>query len=258
MNVARKSAKPDWWLKRTAKADGCVDRRIAVSSHVTNALLSGIMVLLGYLSLSANNASQEWLQESSAEEAITQAAWQQGESLSANREFCLRAAQIAAERARGRNAEVAGSILIDLDRLLGQPCANSNVNPTAIAYALMTQDSPARQTSLERVAAPILTRSDTHRDGEAQYLITDRFALGEPQMRGFDIRGVGPRVIRADYPSDALGGQAYYLGHAELEIPLGSGAQELGLRPSIFIDANVVCTTDNENLPEGCTTPYFK
>src|SRR3546814_17429612 len=35
---------------------------------------------------------------------------------------------------------------------------------------------------------------------------------------------------------DALGGKAYYLGHAELEIPLGSGAQELGLRPSIFMD----------------------
>ena len=29
--------------------------------------------------------------------------------------------------------------------------------------------------------------------------ITDRFYLGEPQFRGFDIRGVGPRVLRAGY-----------------------------------------------------------
>lgn len=79
--------------------------------------------------------------------------------------------------------------------------------------------------------------------------LTDRFFLGEPQLRGFDIRGVGPRVIR--YPLDAsgnpifdkksqtddsLGGKAYYLGRAELEIPLGSGALEMGLRPSIFAD----------------------
>jgi len=79
--------------------------------------------------------------------------------------------------------------------------------------------------------------------------LTDRFFLGEPQLRGFDIRGVGPRVIR--YPldgsgnpildkksqtDDALGGKAYYLGRAELEIPLGSGALEMGLRPSIFAD----------------------
>ena len=81
--------------------------------------------------------------------------------------------------------------------------------------------------------------------------ITDRFYLGEPQFRGFDIRGVGPRVLRAGYVTaadgtqsvqtdrdqiqdDALGGRAYYLARAEIEIPLGSGARELGLRPTIY------------------------
>ncbi len=94
--------------------------------------------------------------------------------------------------------------------------------------------------------------------------LTDRFFLGEPQIRGFDIRGVGPRVLRqqiiADPESpdpnnplplviterdqllrdDAIGGNAYYLGRAELEIPLGSGARELGLRPSIFMDVGAL------------------
>jgi outer membrane protein insertion porin family len=83
--------------------------------------------------------------------------------------------------------------------------------------------------------------------------LTDRFFLGEPQLRGFDIRGVGPRVIR-EYGSysatgftssgqkadDALGGRLYYLGHAEIEIPLGAGAREMGLRPSIFMDVGAV------------------
>ncbi len=80
--------------------------------------------------------------------------------------------------------------------------------------------------------------------------ITDRFYLGNPQFRGFDIRGVGPRIQRIQYSDatpaqtlldgrdqiidDALGGKAYYLARAELEIPLGSGARELGLRPSIY------------------------
>ncbi len=98
-------------------------------------------------------------------------------------------------------------------------------------------------------------------DGQDDVRLTDRFQLGEPQMRGFDIRGVGPRVVRLQYldddgdPStplvpqtieealagdrrvdDALGGKAYYLGRAELEIPLGSGAREMGLRPSLFVD----------------------
>ncbi|HTG38366.1 outer membrane protein assembly factor BamA [Sphingomonas sp.] len=84
--------------------------------------------------------------------------------------------------------------------------------------------------------------------------IVDRFYLGEPQFRGFDIRGVGPRVLRTPFTTDEdgntilvtdrdqivddpLGGRAYYLGRAELEIPLGAGAQELGLRPSVYVQA---------------------
>ncbi len=101
--------------------------------------------------------------------------------------------------------------------------------------------------------------------------LTDRFTLGEPEFRGFDIRGIGPRIRRQFYnpafipvipatattpaiPSptpnvpefldqgrnqntdDAIGGRAYYKFRAELEIPLGSGAKELGLRPSVFVD----------------------
>ena len=83
--------------------------------------------------------------------------------------------------------------------------------------------------------------------------INDRFYLGEPQFRGFNIRGVGPRVQRLFYQTDAngvqtlneqrnqfvddaLGGRTYYLGRLELELPLGAGARELGLRPSIYMD----------------------
>ena len=92
--------------------------------------------------------------------------------------------------------------------------------------------------------------------------LTDRFFLGSPQIRGFDIRGVGPRIQRIPYEfdidangnptnirlstdrnqilDDAIGGRAYYLGRAELEIPLGSGARELGLRPSVFVDVGAL------------------
>jgi outer membrane protein insertion porin family len=95
--------------------------------------------------------------------------------------------------------------------------------------------------------------------------LTDRFFLGEPQIRGFDIRGVGPRVQRLGFKQgengeflkdengdflliedrksvvdDALGGKAYYTGRAELEIPVGSGVRELGLRPSLFVDVGAL------------------
>ncbi len=92
-------------------------------------------------------------------------------------------------------------------------------------------------------------------NGVSDVRLTDRYFLGEPDFRGFDIRGVGPRVLRQAYDpetmtyitdrnrllgDDALGGKAYYLGRAELEIPLGSSVKELGLRPSIFLDVGAL------------------
>ena len=76
--------------------------------------------------------------------------------------------------------------------------------------------------------------------------ITDRFF--DPGLRGFDIRGIGPRIIRIPYATDgtldeskqtttdALGGRAYYMGRLELEFPVSSGLKSLGMRPSAFID----------------------
>ena len=103
--------------------------------------------------------------------------------------------------------------------------------------------------------------------------LVDRFFLGEPQFRGFDIRGVGPRVKRFylvddgngnyvrqnnnnNVSDDALGGKIYYLARAEVEIPLGSGAREMGLRPSIFMDAGAVAGLKNPgtiNFAGYCT-----
>lgn len=97
--------------------------------------------------------------------------------------------------------------------------------------------------------------------GGTDVLLTDRFFLGEPQMRGFRIRGVGPRVLRRPFDNDgnpltdrnfvlddALGGKAYYFGKAEIEIPLGAGGAELGLRPSVFMDVGAVWNVNNPNL----------
>jgi outer membrane protein insertion porin family len=97
--------------------------------------------------------------------------------------------------------------------------------------------------------------------------LVDRFFLGEPQIRGFDIRGVGPRIQRTPYElddqgnpvlvtdrqqivDDALGGRAYYLGRAEIEIPLGSSARELGLRPSVFVDVGALWGIRRPNLQD--------
>ena len=100
--------------------------------------------------------------------------------------------------------------------------------------------------------------------------LTDRF-FGQ-NIRGFDIRGIGPRVVRIPYDStgkltdidlnapttitDALGGHAYYMGRVELEVPVSSSIRSLGLRPSAFIDFGSVWGLKTPNLidiPGTCT-----
>ena len=88
-------------------------------------------------------------------------------------------------------------------------------------------------------------------EGKDAIRLTDRF-FGA-QLRGFDIRGVGPRIQRRlynvdgtladtgdDAVSDAIGGRAYYMGRIELEIPVPAYLRSLGLRPSAFIDVGSV------------------
>jgi outer membrane protein insertion porin family len=91
--------------------------------------------------------------------------------------------------------------------------------------------------------------------------LTDRF-FGA-QMRGFDIRGIGPRVKRVLYntdgtlnfgqknlTTDAIGGRAYYMGRIELEIPVSANIRSLGLRPAAFIDVGSVWGVKKPNLTD--------
>ena len=109
--------------------------------------------------------------------------------------------------------------------------------------------------------------------------LTDRFFLGEPQIHGFDIRGVGPRVVRLAYIDDdgdattplvpqdlqtaldsdqriddAIGGKIYYLGRAELEIPVSSGLRDMGIRPSVYVDVGSLFSVRQpllQDYPDG-------
>jgi len=131
--------------------------------------------------------------------------------------------------------------------------------------------------SLAAEGGTIIPLRDRPGEGVDDVLLTDRFFLGEPQIRGFDIRGVGPRVLTQFYVldpvtnnaqvdddgnpvlitdinqtrDDAIGGRNYYLGRAELEIPLGTGARELGLRPSIFVDVGSLWGVESPVLQDN-------
>ena len=108
---------------------------------------------------------------------------------------------------------------------------------------------------------------------ETDRLILDLHSLAdfEPLAQAFaghwrvlavDFRGRGDSGYAKDTSNnnvsdDALGGKIYYLARAEIEIPLGSGAREMGLRPSIFLDAGAVAGLKNPGTIDfaGYCTP---
>ncbi|MBL4618393.1 MAG: outer membrane protein assembly factor BamA [Robiginitomaculum sp.] len=72
--------------------------------------------------------------------------------------------------------------------------------------------------------------------------INDRFFKGGLSFRGFDIAGIGARVVElvpdgnggfTQVGRDALGGKAYAIGSVELEFPVGL-PEEYGIRGALF------------------------
>lgn len=82
--------------------------------------------------------------------------------------------------------------------------------------------------------------------------LNNRFFLGAPRFRGFEIRGLGPRDINSGR-RDSIGGNAYYQGGAEVEVPLGDAARELGIRASAFIDIGSLWSVDFDPLIDGAS-----
>ena len=77
--------------------------------------------------------------------------------------------------------------------------------------------------------------------GSENVRINDRFFLGGDDLRGFRNAGVGPRDKASD---DALGGNAYYSGAAELQFPLGL-PEDLGVSGAAFTDVGSLWKVDD-------------
>ncbi|HET8749771.1 MAG TPA: outer membrane protein assembly factor BamA [Sphingomicrobium sp.] len=117
------------------------------------------------------------------------------------------------------------------------------------AYATKYKSFGSWILSLHAEGGYIKALQDSPGPGRDAIRLTDRF-FGT-QIRGFDIRGIGPRVVRVPYDAegnlteidvnknynDAIGGKAFYLARAELEVPVSASIRSLGLRPSVYVDA---------------------
>ena len=110
--------------------------------------------------------------------------------------------------------------------------------------------SAAAGSSRSTARAATSRRCRRRRDPDATPIrLTDRFF--DPGLRGFDIRGIGPRVVRIPYNADGTLQRTRHQqgrhrrdrrpgllhGPARARVPdVSSGLKSLGLRPSAFVD----------------------
>ena len=88
--------------------------------------------------------------------------------------------------------------------------------------------------------------------GKDGVLINNRFFVGSDDIRGFRSDGIGPRDRNT---KDALGGNIYYAGTAELTFPLGL-PEELGVSGAVFTDVASLWTVDDSGTDiEDDSTP---
>jgi outer membrane protein insertion porin family len=80
--------------------------------------------------------------------------------------------------------------------------------------------------------------------GDDVIRINDRFYKGGNSFRGFRVAGIGPRDISFGR-SDALGGEAFAIGSAELTIPTFI-PQQYGIRASVFTDVGTLGILDDK------------
>ena len=76
--------------------------------------------------------------------------------------------------------------------------------------------------------------------GGKKVRLNDRFSMGQDLVRGFDIGGIGPRDT---VTTDSLGGNNFYGGTAEIQIPLGL-PNEVPIKGFVFHDFGSVFGLD--------------
>ena len=155
------------------------------------------------------------------------------------------------------DAKVSEAMIVKIAKKLGfsgfkefrSGIVDYNRLPTADLHQEISPDDTGPEVAQKVFPTSIHALEESPGPYEDAIRITDRF-FGT-QLRGFDIRGIAPRILRENYNadgtiseknvvSDALGGRAYYMGRIELELPTSSSLRSFGLRPSAFVDVGSV------------------
>ena len=84
--------------------------------------------------------------------------------------------------------------------------------------------------------------------------VFEHLFIGQETIRGFDTRGIGPRVFSGTTNVGSAGGTTYFNGSVEVSAPLPMVSRELGLRFNVFADAATLYGNDISAADFGTQT----
>ena len=90
--------------------------------------------------------------------------------------------------------------------------------------------------------------------GGSNLRVFDHLFIGQETVRGFDTRGVGPRVFSGTTNVGAAGGTTYFSGSVEVSAPMPAISRDLGLRLNVFADAATLYGNDISAADFGTQT----
>ncbi len=79
--------------------------------------------------------------------------------------------------------------------------------------------------------------------------VFDQFTLTNGDIRGFENKGIGPRIAGSN--DDPLGGTTYFTVSAEATFPLPAFPRDFGLRGAVFADAGTLFGNKVDSLGDG-------
>lgn len=89
--------------------------------------------------------------------------------------------------------------------------------------------------------------------GNTNLRVFDQLFIGQETVRGFDSRGLGPRVFQNGVDAGEVGGTTYFNGTVEVSAPMPMISRETGLRLNLFADAGTLYGSDISAADLTCT-----
>ena len=168
------------------------DRRVAIAGLIANSLLAAASIFIAKVGLDVTRQFNAW--QVSAADKMEQKT--KADDREDKRQYCIHTALTAVGIIAANRAEITDRVAGAISAIKAE-CLAVDINVETLVVTVSIRAKKTQGARTARVGGkPGQSAQAAAPDATTISRITDRFHLGEPQLRGFDIRGVGPRIDR--------------------------------------------------------------